>query len=130
VTEYVVLLPGDEATWATADQQRRTEIYAAHHAFAVELIERGHRITGGAQLTPYSAGSVVRRGADGSVEVTTGPGSAGAEQLTGLYLVQSDDLDDLLEVCALLVDVEVRVEVREAVPEVVPEVDADDGAAS
>ena len=43
------------------------------------------------------------------------------EQLTGFYLVQSDDLDDLLDVCGVLAGVE-GVEVRAAVASSDPEV--------
>lgn len=47
--------------------------------------------------------------------ITDGPYAETVEQLTGFYVVQSDDLDDLLEVCGILADAESVVEVRAAV---------------
>ena len=50
MSQYVVLLPGDEAEWEAAPEERRQETYARHHEFAKLLEERGHRVTGGAEL--------------------------------------------------------------------------------
>ena len=47
-TQYVVLLPGDEAAWAAATEDERQATYAQHREFAQRLEERGHRVTGGA----------------------------------------------------------------------------------
>jgi hypothetical protein len=53
----------------------------------------------------------VVRGTLDHVSVTDGPYAETVEQLTGFYLVESDDLDDLLNVCGLVSEgdpVEVR----------------------
>ncbi|GAB4062239.1 YciI family protein [Angustibacter speluncae] len=113
-TTYAVLLPGDERPWAQADDETRARVYARHEEFARLLHERGHRVVGGAELAPSSTARTVR-GARGSVTVTEGPYAETVEQLTGFYLVASDDLDDLLDLCGLLTGDD-AVEVRAVLP--------------
>ena len=83
------------------------------------LGERGHTVTGGAELE-HSRGAKVVRGTSGAVSVTDGPYAAplgeAAEQLGGFYLVSSDNLDDLLDVCGILADGDGAIEVRVCVP--------------
>jgi hypothetical protein len=102
MTTYVVLLPGVEDVWERASAEDRAAVYARHEEFARTLAERGHRLTGGAELTHSRTTKQVTRDAAGRVVVTDGPFAEAAEQLTGFYLIQSDDLDDLLQVAALL----------------------------
>lgn len=114
MTTYVVLLPGDEAVWENAGEEERSAVYARHGEFSRALEERGHRITGGAELTHSREAKVVRRTASG-ISVTDGPYAETVEQLSGYYVVETDDLDDLLEVCAILADGDGAVEVRATV---------------
>ncbi|SDE02197.1 YciI family protein [Auraticoccus monumenti] len=114
-TDYVVLLPGDESRWAAADPATREAVYAQHREFATQLGERGHTVLGGAELE-HSSGAKVVRGHRGAVTVTDGPYAETVEQLTGFYLVRSDDLADLLDLCGLLTNAE-AVEVRAVVPD-------------
>ncbi|WP_125776374.1 YciI family protein [Antribacter gilvus] len=120
MTEYVVLLPGNEQPWLDATDEERAAVYGKHTQFSRALAERGHKITGGAELAPSSQAKVVR--ADGSV--TDGPYAESVEQLTGFYVVDTDDLDDLLQICALIAG-SAGVEVRECLRG-----DPSDGAAS
>ncbi|GAA4428155.1 YciI family protein [Georgenia halophila] len=115
MTQYAVLLPGDESVWETATPEQRTAVYGRHEEFARALAERGHKITGGAELTHSRTAKHVRRDGAGSPVITDGPYAESVEQLSGFYLVESDDLDDLLEVCALLADGDGAVEVRAVV---------------
>ena len=94
MTEYVVLLPGDEGRWEGASAEERAAVYGQHQEFARVLAERGHKVTGGAELTHAET----------------------AEQLTGFYVVETDDLDDLLQICGILAGADgAPVEVRAAV---------------
>src|SRR3954471_5714943 len=100
MTEYAILLTGDEDRWANATAEERAATFARHERFTVALRERGHTVTGGAELA-HSRGAKVVRGTTGAVSVTDGPYAWGhlplageaAEQLGGFYLVQTDDLD-------------------------------------
>lgn len=114
MTEYAVLLPGNESVWEQATAEQRVAVYAKHEEFARELAKRGHKVTGGAELTHSRTARVVRHGADGRLAVTEGPFAETVEQLTGFYLVESDDLDDLIDVCGILATAE-GIEIRAVV---------------
>jgi hypothetical protein len=110
MTTYVVLLPGDEATWESASEEDRSAMYAKHGEFARLLAERGHKVTAGAELTHSRHAKTVRADA-----VTDGPYAESVEQLGGFYVIESDDLDDLLDVCRVLAAAGAAVEVRTTV---------------
>jgi len=82
-----------------------------HGEFSRLLEERGHQITGGAQLDSTRTSRVLRM-SDADVVTTEGPYVESVEQLGGLYLVESDDPDDLLEICEILARTGDTVEVR------------------
>jgi hypothetical protein len=113
MTQYIVLLPGDETEWEAAPEEHRQATYAKHHEFAKLLEERGHRVTGGAELAHSRETKLLRTSADGTQTVTDGPFAETVEQLTGFYLIDSPDLDDLMEVCKVLGKGEGVIEVRE-----------------
>ncbi|GAA1437397.1 YciI family protein [Microlunatus lacustris] len=112
MSEYAILLPGDEDAWAQSSAEQREAVYAVHREFMRRLEERGHVVTGGAELAHRRHTRVVNRGADGGVVVTDGPYAEGAEQLTGFYLVRTDDVEDLLQLAGLLAGEDGPVEVR------------------
>lgn len=111
MAEYAVLIPGDESRWAAASEQEKAEMYAKHGGFARLLAERGHKVTGGNELAHSSTAKVVRNGPDGLL-VTDGPYAETVEQLSGYYIVDTDDLDDLLQVVGTLAGAEGAIEVR------------------
>ena len=102
MTQYLVLLPSPEARYATATDAERQELHSAHTEFVELLATRGHKMVGGAQLTPSSQSRVARGGAVDDVTLTDGPFAESAEQVAGYYLVESDDVDDLAQVCGRL----------------------------
>lgn len=112
-TTYAVLLQGDENLWESLPEAEQTAVFARHEAFATALAERGHTITGGAELT-HSRRTTQVRLVDGAAVVTEGPYVESVEQLGGLYLVESDDLADLVECVKLLVDGDGAIEIRPA----------------
>ncbi|MDZ5621911.1 YciI family protein [Nocardioides sp. HM23] len=116
MTTYVVLLPGDETAWENASPEEQAAVFAKHEEFSQALAQRGHTVKGGEELTHSRTTRTVARDADGSVLVTDGPYAETVEQLSGFYVVDSDDLDDLIEVCAILAEPgSAPVEVRAAV---------------
>lgn len=114
-TTYAVLLPGDEDTWARASEQDRRRTYDRHEEFATLLAERGHDVVGGAELAHSRTARTLRTASDGTSTVTEGPYAETTEQLTGFYLVRTDDPDGLLEVCRVLGEAEGVIEVRACV---------------
>jgi len=115
MTEYIVLIPDNEDTWAIADEAVKGAVYAKHAEFARALADRGHKLTGGAELTPAAQGHVVRR-TEAGLSVTQGPYAESAEQLSGFYVIESDDLEDLLRCVGLLAGSEGALEVRPCLP--------------
>jgi hypothetical protein len=109
-TTYAVLFPGNEKAWADAAPEERARVYGLHEEFMRLLAERGHTVKGGAELA-HSSQAKVLRGTLDRVSVTEGPYAETVEQLTGFYLVETDDLDDLLNLCGLLSEGE-PIEVR------------------
>jgi hypothetical protein len=116
MTSYVVLLPGDETLWEATPEAEKQAMYAVHAEFAKRLAERGHKVTGGAELAPSSEARVLRMSADGEQAVTQGPYAETAEQLTGFYVIESSDLEDLIEVCKVLGKGERAIEIRACKP--------------
>jgi hypothetical protein len=113
MAKYVVLLPGDEDVWEAATPEFRAGVYDKHAEFSKALADRGHQVVGGAELAHSKQAKQVRKDAGGAIVVTDGPYAETVEQLTGFYLIESDDLDDLLNVCGILAAVESSIEVRQ-----------------
>ncbi len=111
MTEYAVLLPGDESVWENQSADEKAATYARHEEFSKALEARGHKITGGAELTHSRTARTLRR-SDDQITVTDGPYAETVEQLSGFYLVETDDLDDLVEVTKILADAEGGIEIR------------------
>ncbi|MFB9312061.1 YciI family protein [Nocardioides plantarum] len=113
MTDYVILFPADrEDEWDRATEAERQAIYDTDAEFGRLLEERGGRITGGAELASATRAHVVRRGAGEQPVVTDGPYAESAEQLSGFYLVSTDDEDGLLEAARVLVRSHPAVEIR------------------
>jgi hypothetical protein len=111
MTEYLITIPGDEAVWDARTDADHRLVGDAHRAFVAALTARGHRVSAGGELTALAEARVVRRTDRGSL-VTDGPYAEATEQAGGFYLVESDDLDDLLEIVGTLALTEPVVEVR------------------
>jgi hypothetical protein len=112
MTEYVVLIVGDADRWWTSmSLKERQEGYAEYARFGEELARRGHKVTGGAELHQSSEARSIQPGRS---VVTDGPFTETAEQVGGFYLVETDDLDDLLE-CNIIAALGDGIEVRRTV---------------
>jgi len=99
MTQYLVLLPSSESRYAAATDQEKQELNQAHGDFAGLLAQRGHKLLGGAQLTPSTQTRVARGDGVDQVTLTEGPYAESAEQVGGYYLVETDDLG---QVCGRL----------------------------
>lgn len=115
MAEYIVLLLGDaerEKWWGTVSEQERKDMFAEHDRFGRELAARGHTIAGGAELHSSTEARTVLPGGE---VVTEGPYAESTELVGGYYVVQSEDLDDLVECCKILAATGEAVEVRRTV---------------
>jgi hypothetical protein len=111
MAKYVVLIPADEAAWEATPQQEKERVRDAHAAFGKLLAERGHTFVEGAELVPSAQAKIVSGSVD-DVTVTDGPYAETAEQLSGFYVIDTDDLDDLLKCVGRICSAEGRLEVR------------------
>lgn len=112
MARYLILLPGDEDAWAAMSPSERAGGYAAHERFGADLTAGGHRIIAAAELTHSRETTLLRPAADGSVVVTDGPFAEAVEQITGFYLIDSDDPAGLVEVCRGLAAAGETIEIR------------------
>jgi hypothetical protein len=93
---YVVLLHGDENVWDARDDAKKQRTDEDHRQFGAACAAQGHKIVGGEELQAASTSILVRRG-DGPLTVSEGPFAETAEQLGGFYLIETDDLDGLVQ---------------------------------
>jgi hypothetical protein len=113
MTDYVVLFPADsESAWEQGTEADHQATYDTDVEFSRLLGERGGRITGGAELASTRRTHVVRCGSDGRALVTEGPYAESVEQLSGFYLVTTDDEGGLVEAARVLVRAHPVVEIR------------------
>jgi hypothetical protein len=113
MTDYVVLFPADrEADWEQGSDADHAAVYETDLEFARLLEQRAGKITGGAELASTRRSRVVRRGPNGTALVTDGPYAESAEQISGFYLVTTDDEDGLIEAAQVLVRSHPAVEIR------------------
>lgn len=99
--EYALLIYGAEKVWAAADEATRAEVFAGHSEFARLLEEHGHKLNAGSELQPTSTARTLR-GTPDSVDITDGPFAETAEQLGGFYLVETDNIDDVIKLAGLI----------------------------
>jgi hypothetical protein len=118
MSRYIVLIPDNEDAWEARTEEARQQMYQLHATFSRLLEERGHKMTGGAELAHSRTAKTLRRAADGRTTVTDGPYAEAAEQLSGFYLIETDDPEGLLEVCKVLAEGESLIEVRPYASEV------------
>lgn len=113
MTEYVVLIVGDDERWWTRMTPQEHElVFAEHGRFSAELTRRGHTITGGAELHRSSLTQTIPPGGGTPTE---GPYAETAEQVGGFYQVETENLDDLLDCCQILATLGDAIEVRRTV---------------
>lgn len=120
MTTYTVLLPGSDESWENATAEQKATVVGLHEKFVRLMAERGHKITGGEELMPARTAKSIRQDSAGNIAVTDGPYAEAAEHVAGFYTVESDDLDDLLQVCGVLAGTTIPgtqdvVEVRQVV---------------
>ena len=96
---YLLLLAGDESVVNTANEgdEGMSPEYAE---FVKDLAERGV-LQGGERLRPTADATTVRV-RDGEVLSTDGPYAETKEQLAGFFMVDCKNLDEAIEVAALI----------------------------
>lgn len=112
MTLYAVVFAGLSDPHARLRDGGDEDPYAVHDRFASALAERGHRVRFDGEL----AGSRPERVVVPGRAPVEGPFAESAEWY-GLYLVESEDVDDLADCCAILDRFRAQTEIRPFVPE-------------
>ncbi len=113
MTDYVVMFPADnEAEWEAGTEADHQTTFDTDHEFALLLKARGGAVTGGAGLAHSSNARTIKRGAKSDALVTEGPFAETVEQMSGFFIVSSDDYDGLVEAAKILTRVHPVVEIR------------------
>ena len=96
MSQYLILIYENEASYATADPAVWKQAMEAHGRFSEQVVEHGGKILGGEALQPTATATSIR----GDV-VTDGPFAETKEALGGYYLIEAADLDQALTIAKL-----------------------------
>jgi len=110
--KYFVLLAGygEMPSWEELTSEEQEAGMAQHVAFDEACAARpGVEIVGGEALGDGSMATTLRT-RDGAMTVTDGPFAEVAEHIGGYYVLESPDLDTVIELCRILpaYDIEIR----------------------
>ena len=94
MSQYLVLIYGDEKAYAEGGQGLWDEVMKGHNDFGATYHDR---IAGGNALQTVDTATSIRKDASGSFTVTDGPFVETKEALGGYYLVEAKDLDEAIE---------------------------------
>lgn len=89
----------------------------AHARFNRELEEGGHTVVTASPLTASARAVSMRPDGKDGTTITDGPFTESVEQIVGFYLIESDDREDLLKICAQLASTGDLIEFRELAQE-------------
>ncbi|MGS2805148.1 YciI family protein [Nocardia sp. MW-W600-9] len=97
MSQYLVLIYGDEAAYAALSPTEFDDVLSAHRTFQQVA---GDANLGGHALQPTGTATSIRRTADGEVVITDGPFAEAKEALGGYYLLEAPDLDAAIALAA------------------------------
>ncbi|GAB3749346.1 YciI family protein [Yimella radicis] len=117
MARYLILLPAPEAEWANLPIEEHEKGMRAHARFNRELEEGGHTVVTASPLTASARAVSMRPDGKGGTTVTDGPFTESVEQIVGFYLIESNDRDGLLKICAQLASTGDLIEFRELAQE-------------
>lgn len=111
--KYVVFVIEDEPVWEAKSDAERQVTFDADYAFGQALEKRGGKVVGGSGLAHTSAWQILHN--DGGVtRRTDGPFTESVEQLGGFYIVESPDIEAVIESAEEMMPVHVRLEIAPA----------------
>ena len=97
---YLLMIAADETPDATMSEEDGRAMEARYAEFTKTIADRGI-LQAGERLHPTSDATTVRV-RNGEVLTTDGPFAETKEQLGGYYLVECPDIDEAIEVAALI----------------------------
>ena len=109
MSEYLVLIYGDEEAMEGAEPKMYNEMMAAHQEFGTN---NAASLRGGNALQATSSATSLRRDATGKLVVTDGAFAETKEALGGYYLIEAPDLDAAIAIASQVPAPHGGVEVR------------------
>ncbi|MFF2082518.1 YciI family protein [Nocardia sp. NPDC058176] len=97
MSQYLVLIYGDEAVHAAMSPNELENMLTEHLAFQ-EIAGAANQ--GGNALQPSTTATSIRHDTDGRVVITDGPFAEAKEALGGYYLIEAPDLDAAIALAA------------------------------
>ena len=95
MSQYLVLIYGDEAVYAEGGPGLQDEVMKGHHEFGTT---HGAKLAGGNALQGVDTATSIRKDASGAFTVTDGPFLETKEAIGGYYLVEAKDLDEAIAI--------------------------------
>ena len=102
MAKYMLLIYGDDQQWEAMTPEQAKVHDAGHAAFRAAA---GSRIVGGEELELASVATSLRTDSAGGFVTTDGPFLETKEALGGFYLVEADDLDEVIKLASQLPEV-------------------------
>jgi hypothetical protein len=115
MAKYAVLIYGDAKQWDAMTPAQWQAHDAAHAAFRDAA---GSKVIGGQQLENTPMATTLRTDSAGGLVTTDGPFLETKEGLGGFYLMEADDLDEVIKLASQLPEVHAAhsgVEIRPVV---------------
>jgi len=98
MSQYLVLIYGDEKVYADGGQALQNDVMKGHDAFAGA---HASKLVGGNALQGSDTATSIRTDAAGGFTVMDGPFVETKEALNGIYVVEARDLDHAVEIAKL-----------------------------
>ncbi len=93
--QYMIMIHGDEAGWEHMSEQERKESFEAFMVYNAKLAKAGVLRSAGSLKPSHTATTL--KSSQGKITVTDGPFAETREQITGFYVIETDDLDQALD---------------------------------
>lgn len=110
MTKYLILLAYEPSVWNGLTPEQQAPIINAHKRFHAVV---GEQILASEPLADREDATTMRH-LDGRMVLTEGPFAETVEMIGGFYLVQAEDLDQVIDWCRLLPQ-QYSVEIRPCV---------------
>lgn len=102
MAKYMILIYGDAQQWAGMSPEESKAHDAAHATFSAAA---GSAIVGGEELELAPTAITLRKGRAGRLITTDGPFAETKEALGGFYLLEADNLDEVIALASKLPEV-------------------------
>ncbi|WP_200953302.1 YciI family protein [Agromyces sp. Root81] len=99
MTKYLILIYGDEQEWAAMSDEERRALGEGHRRFVAAA---GSAVLGTHELEPAEVATTLRTDSAGRAVRMDGPFLEAKEAVGGYYLVDVPDLDEVMDLAALL----------------------------